>query len=305
MTHSASRGSYAIVLAYLSLALVMLFFAGNSIVARAIRDETPPFTLALVRWLGALIVVAPFAIPHLIADRSTLGRNIVPLVVLGLLGTAVFNAFLYNGLAHTTATNSLLLQAAIPAFVLVFSRLFFAERASLMQQIGVSVSALGVIFIVVRADLRVLSNLTFGFGDILVLCGVVSWSLYTALLRWRPKLHPLSFVAVSFFVGAICMAPPAAMEWAQGARPSLSPQVLGAFAYVAIFPTVIAYLLFNAAVSQIGPAKAGKGPELEQLIASMVQACRAEPGNVRFDVWQDRHDPHSRGHRAGRSRRRA
>jgi quinol monooxygenase YgiN len=44
-------------------------------------------------------------------------------------------------------------------------------------------------------------------------------------------------------------------------------------------------------ITAILAAKAGKGPELEQLIASMVQACRAEPGNVRFDVWQDRDDP--------------
>jgi drug/metabolite transporter (DMT)-like permease len=42
--------------------------------------------------------------------------------VLGLLGVGAFNALLYSGLRYTTATNALLLQAAIPALVVLFDR---------------------------------------------------------------------------------------------------------------------------------------------------------------------------------------
>ncbi len=38
-------------------------------------------------------------------------------------------------------------------------------------------------------------------------------------------------------------------------------------------------------------AKPGKAAELEALIRGMVGPCRAEPGNLRWDVWQDRDDP--------------
>ena len=35
------------------LGVVMLFWAGNSIVGRAVHDDIPPFTLAFVRWTCA------------------------------------------------------------------------------------------------------------------------------------------------------------------------------------------------------------------------------------------------------------
>ena len=38
-------------------------------------------------------------------------------------------------------------------------------------------------------------------------------------------------------------------------------------------------------------AKPGKAAELEVLLKGMVPLCRAEAGNVRWDIWQDRDDP--------------
>ncbi|HVV33464.1 MAG TPA: putative quinol monooxygenase [Vitreimonas sp.] len=37
-------------------------------------------------------------------------------------------------------------------------------------------------------------------------------------------------------------------------------------------------------------AKPGKVDELTALLASMVQASRAEPGNLRYDLWRDQAD---------------
>lgn len=187
---------YSTLIAYVSLVLVMLLWAGNSIVGRAIRDDVAPFTLAFVRWLGAFALLAPFAIKHVVKDSALLQRNAGIVLLLGVLGVGAFNALLYTGLHHTTATNGLLMQAAIPPLVLVFNALFFAERAGAAQIGGVTLAALGVVLIVVRADLDVLLHFTFGFGDLLILCAVVTWALYTSLLRLRPDVHPLSFLAV-------------------------------------------------------------------------------------------------------------
>lgn len=266
------------ILAYASLVLVMLLWAGNSIVGRAIRDDVQPFTLAFVRWLGAFLIIAPFALAHVLKDRATLVRNAGVVLLLSVMGVGAFNALLYTGLHHTTATNGLLLQAAIPPLVLVFNALFFHERARLAQIVGVSLAALGVVLIVVRADLDVLLHFTFGFGDLLILCAVVMWALYTSLLRLRPDVHLLSFVAISFFVGFACMAPLAMFEWTQTGFPNLTLPVLGSFAYVAIFPSVVAYLFFNAAVAKIGAAQAGQTMALMPLIgAGLASLLLREP----------------------------
>jgi quinol monooxygenase YgiN len=43
----------------------------------------------------------------------------------------------------------------------------------------------------------------------------------------------------------------------------------------------------NAKIVAILVAKAGRTEELQALLSGMAPACRAEPGNLRWDVWRD------------------
>lgn len=267
---------------YASLCIVLLFWTGNFIVGRAVNGVIPPFTLALVRWSGALVILLPFAWRHLRSDRQQLQLRWKAVLLLGLTGVAAFNAFVYSGLQYTTASNGLLLQAAIPALVLLLNRVFFGDRASALQIVGVILSMLGVAVIVLRGDLAALTRMTLNSGDFLVLCGVVCWALYTALLRLRPECHPASFLAVTFAIGAVAMAPLAAMEMVGGANIPLRADVLGAFAYVALFPSLVAYVLYNAAVKNLGAAPAGQMITLMPLFGAGLAALLLGEALFRF-----------------------
>jgi drug/metabolite transporter (DMT)-like permease len=257
--------------AYAMLALVMLFWSGNAIVGRAVRDDVLPFTLAFVRWLGALLLLAPFALRHLAADKALLRRHWRPILVLGLVGVSAFNALLYSGLRYTTATNGLLLQAAIPALVLVVEATAFRARVSAWQVVGVGLSTLGV-GIVLFPDLASVLSLHFGRGDALVLAAVVAWAIYTSLLRLRPAVHPLSFLAVTFAIAVVAMLPFAMLEWRHAPAIDWRPEIVGAFLYVALFPSLAAYFLFNAAVGMIGAAKAGQSITLMPVFGALLAA---------------------------------
>lgn len=259
--------------AFLMLGLVMLLWAGNSIVGRAVRFDIPPLTLAFVRWTGALLVLAPFAIGPVRRDWPAIRRGWKPILALGLLGVAAFNALLYSGLRHTTATNALLLQAAIPALVVILDRVFFGTRASLWHGIGVALSTLGVIAIVFEGDPAAALRLHFGLGDALVLGGVAVWSLYTVLLRLRPGIAPISFVALTFAIGALAMAPLALVEWRMGEIVRWSPGVIAAFAYVALLPSLVAYFIYNTAVERVGAARAGQAITLMPLFGALLSAA--------------------------------
>lgn len=275
-TIAAARGGARY--AYATLAFVMLFWAGNSIVGRAIRDDIPPFTLALVRWMGASAVLLPLAWRHLAEDRTEMLRHWKIVMVLAVVGVAGFNAFLYSGLHYTSATNGLLLQAAIPGGVLLIDRVLFGQRSSAGQILGVLLSTIGVIVVVVRADIGLLARFRFGFGDVLILGGVLVWAFYTSLLRLRPAVHQLSFLLVTFVIAALCMTPLAIAEWNAGQRISLDADLLAACAYVAIFPSVLSYLLFNMAVERIGAGRAGQTISLMPLFgAGLAAALLGEP----------------------------
>lgn len=258
--------------AYCMLALVMLLWAGNSITGRAVRDDIPPLFLALLRWTGALLVILPFAARHVLADRIVIARHWPVILLLGLLGVAAFNGFLYSGLRYTTASNGMLLQAAIPALVLLVDFLVFRARAALGAILGVALSTLGVVVIVFQGKLGALSQVAFNRGDALILCGVVAWAFYTSLLRLRPKLHAQSFLAVTFTIGVLAMAPLAAMEWHEIAAMDWTPRVFAAVVYVALLPSVVAYALFNAAVATLGPASAGQAITLMPLFGALLAA---------------------------------
>jgi drug/metabolite transporter (DMT)-like permease len=256
---------------YAMLLLVLLLWAGNSIVGRAVRDDIPPFSLALFRWTGALILLLPFAWRRIVQDWPVIRARWPVILLLGACGVGAFNALLYSGLRETTATNALLIQAAIPMLVLAFDFAFFRERPTLAQVAGVTIAAIGALAIVFEADPAKLAALHFGHGDLLIVGAVIAWALYTALLRLRPAIDPLAFLALTFVVGVAAMLPGALTEWQHEAiRPT--PAVIGSVAYVAVLPSLVAYLMYNRAVAEIGAADAGQFISLQPLIGAVLAA---------------------------------
>lgn len=259
--------------AFAMLGVVMLFWAGNSIVGRAVRDDIPPFTLAFVRWTCASLVLLPFAARSVWRDRAAILANWKMVVVLGVLGVGTFNTLVYAGLRFTTATNALLVQASIPPMVIALDFLIFRVRAKSLQALGVALSILGIAAVVFKGDPSAALRFHFGLGDVLVLAACFSWALYTVFLKLRPKIAPESFVAVTFWVGIACTAPLAAWEWRAGEEIQWSLGVVGAFAYVSLFPSLISYFIYNWATHEVGPASAGQAITLMPLFGALLSAA--------------------------------
>ncbi|WP_040789248.1 DMT family transporter [Neomegalonema perideroedes] len=237
----------------LLLVITMLLWGGNSVVGRAVREDIPPVTLAFWRWTIAAAVVAPFVWRQFIKDLPALKAGWKETLLLGLTGVALFNTFLYEGLRHTTAINTLTLQSAIPALVLVIGALIFREKIPGRIWGGVLLSMLGVLVIATHGEIGRLTHLGFGIGEVWMLAAVAVYALYTAALRLRPKnAHPMSFLLATFLIGVIFLAP--FYLWERGARGGvdLTPTTLAAFLYVGLFPSLIAYIAFNRAVEAIG-----------------------------------------------------
>jgi len=256
---------------YLMLVLVMLFWAGNSVVARALRADVPPFTLAFWRWGCAALIVLPVCWRSIVADRALIRARWPMILLLSLLGVGSFNAFLYSGLQYTTAANGLLIQAAIPALVLALNFLIFRVRPRAVQVVGVIVAAAGVLAIIFRGDVAALASFSFNRGDALILCAVVIWSLYTVLLRLRPAISGLSFLGLTIAIGALVMMPFSIMEL-RSHDVHLSAPVFAGIGYIVLLPSIVAYFLYNVAVEAIGAADAGQVINLQPLFGALLAA---------------------------------
>ena len=244
--------------AYLLLLLTVLFWSGNWVVGRGIRESVPPIALSFWRWSIALVCLLPWAWPHLRAQRQELLQHWRLLTVLGVLGGACHNAITYLGLAMTTATNGVLLASATPIMIIALSWALFGKRLCMREWLGVLISLAGVLVIVAHGEADRLLELRPNKGDLWVLVAMLSWALYTVLLTRRPAgLHPFSFLAAICLTGLVALAPFYAWEVAGGQTIHANPAAYAAIAYAGIFPALLGFICWNRAVAEVGSNTAG------------------------------------------------
>ena len=244
-------------LPYVLLTLAVLFWSGNFIIGRAVRVDVPPIALAFWRWTGAFIVVIGFAWPHLRRDRPALRRYWVIVSLLAFLGVGAFNTLIYTGLQWTIAINAFLLQSLMPVLIVLFSFLLFRDRVTWLQTAGIAISIAGASIIIVQGDVDILRSLSVNRGDLVIFVAVTLYAGYSVLLRKRPPLHPLSFLAATFLLGALMIFPFYVWESLAGRPLQLNRPTLLAIGYVVIFPSVVSYFCFNRGVDLVGANRAG------------------------------------------------
>jgi len=256
--------------AYLLLVLPPLFWAGNAVLARGIAELIPPVALSFWRWTIALTILLPFSWRQTRRDWPQIKAGWKTIVLLGLLGIAIFNTLLYTAAHSTTALNISLTQSVMPAVIVLISFVLFREKVSRRQLVAVLLCILGAAYIVMRGDWRRLQQLSFVEGDLLMLLAVVIYGLYTVLLRKRPPIHPFSFLVTTFSVGVITLLPLYVWELGQTAPLVLSQPVLLSLGYVGLFPSVFAYFCWNRGIELIGANRAGLFINLIPLFAALM-----------------------------------
>ncbi len=241
---------------YVLLTFTALLWAINMVVGRYMVGSVPPVTIACLRWFGATLIILPFAWPHLRADAPVIRRHFGRLVLLSACGIACYNAMSYYGLQYTQAINGLLVQSMGPLLVGVWSLVLFRDRLSAGQVVGILISLLGVTVIVSRGTLDTLLHLSLNAGDMWILAALVIYAFYTAILRVRPPLGPLSFLASIMAIGGVLLLPFMIWELASGAVLHFDRFTLSVLAYVSTAPSLLAYLAFNRGVQLVGANRA-------------------------------------------------
>jgi drug/metabolite transporter (DMT)-like permease len=245
-------------MAYLLLSLTTLFWAGNFVLGRSMHLVISPIVMAELRWLLALLIISPFFLPKLKKNKTIILQNWKILILLSVLSVACFNTFIYLGLTITTATNATILQSVIPIAILVLSAFWLKEVVSKQQWLGVFISLSGVLILITKGDLSRLLEFTINQGDIYVLIAVIFWATYSILLRFRPaELDGFTFFGITVLVGSIALLPFALIEYHYSPVIIWENSSLLTILYMAVFPSILAYVFWNKGVHELGAAKAG------------------------------------------------
>ena len=232
-----------------ALIMVQLFFASLSVAGKIVLRELSPMALAAGRVsLAALVFLAVWA---------AIGRERVALADLGRIAVAallgiVLNQLLFlSGLARTTATNAIVLGASIPVFTTGVALLLKRERATRYKLTGLALALGGTLAI------TGLSRFDAGsgglVGNLLILGNSLAYAFYLVTSRGLfMRLAPLTVITFAFLFGAIGIVPFGVIELVHAA-PSVHARTWAWLVYIALFPTVGAYLL-NALALRAAPA---------------------------------------------------
>jgi len=244
--------------AFTLLALANLFWAGNWVLGRALREAFDPVSLNFYRWLVALVALAPFALPGLAAKRQLIWRHAGLLALLALLSVSVFQSLVYLGLRSTTAVNAVLINCAGPLFIVLSAWALEGERARPRQLVGMLISVAGILVILSRGEASALAALEFHSGDAWIVAAIAIWGVYSVLLKRRPPgLGGVHFLFVISVAGVVFLAPAFALEALHSPPRLPSAGEAIAVIYMGLAASVGAFLFWNRGVVVVGANAAG------------------------------------------------
>jgi drug/metabolite transporter (DMT)-like permease len=240
---------------YLLACITYMTWGLNIVVGRYVAGHIPPVTLSFLRWTLATLIVLPFAWPYLKRDWPAIRKHLPILTVLAVTGTSAYNTMAYWGLQYTQAINALLTQATAPLVIALWAFALFGDRLTARQVTGIAISLLGVVVILCRGDLDILRGIDFNRGDIWFFAALIVFAFYSALVKKRPAMHPLSFLTFSMGWGTVWLTPVLIWELGSGRTVVFDVTTLWVLAYVAIFPSIVAYICYNRGIELVGPNK--------------------------------------------------
>lgn len=223
-------------------------------------NHIPPTSLIAGRFSLGFLVILPFAWPHLRKDLPIVLKNIWLLAFFGAVGFAGFNLFLYLGAQHTTAVNGAIEQASIPMMVMLANFIFFRQRAYLLQLLGVVLTLIGVIYVATAGNPMRLTRMDINIGDGLILVACVIYAAYSVCLRYRPTVHWMTFLAITFFfatLGALFYQLfLGGLPQFVAAIPTITPLGWLLVIYTGLFPSILSQLFYARGVELIGANRA-------------------------------------------------
>ena len=259
-------------IAYIFLFLTVFFWAGNFIVGKfASQYEIPPFSLNFYRWLFAWMILAPFTVPEIIKKKEYIKNNFKLFLILGITSITIFNSIVYYSLNFTQVINGVLMISTIPVMIMFFSSFLKIEKTNIFQILGVIFSLTGVLLIITKANLSILLNLDFNKGDLTMVLAMLSWALYSALLKKkRFELSQLTLLEVIITFGLIFLIPVYFIEYKMGYVIKLDKPFILILSYVVLFPGLASFILWIKGISLIGVNRSGVFLHLMPILSAIM-----------------------------------
>ncbi len=238
--------------------MAALFWSGNFIVGKvATLFEIPPLTLNVLRWISVWILLIPLTYKEILNNFSYIKKNILIIGLMGVLSISTFNSVVYVALNYTLVINAVLVLAAIPAATIVISSIMKVDNTNYFQIFGLILSIFGIGYIISNGEMNRIISLNFNIGDLWMLVCVLTWSLFSTLLKkYKFKFSQFTLLHLMVSVGIFFLIPQYYYEQSIGLEVNYNKTFFLILSYVVVFPAIAAYYCWQKGVAILGPNKA-------------------------------------------------
>jgi drug/metabolite transporter (DMT)-like permease len=262
-----------------------VIWGGQFVVGKSALGRVDAFHLTAIRYFFAAGILLALLVAVEGRGALALGGRSLRLLWLGTLGFAGFNLLAYAGLTRARPESAALVSALGPLLMAVVIWLRSRARPTRATTLALVVALLGVALVISRGDPASILRGSIGWGDALVLGGVLSMTLYMLGASEFRHFSPLRYTALTAGLGWLSIAAVTVVVTATGLEPLPSVGAVGAIvpqiAYVTVFGAVVAVLAWNAAVGKIGAQNVAVFGNLIPVTTFAIQIVRGyRPGRL-------------------------
>jgi len=256
---------------YLAAFISSCLFGLSFTFSRSALQHVEPMQMLAFRFiLAAVIMNALRAIG--VVKVGFRGKDIRPLLILGLIQPVLYFIFETVGIALTSASEASIVVALIPVFTVIFAVLFLKERPTWLQLCFAAVSVSGVVLIAaVEALGQASGNL---FGLFILLGAPICAACFTVLSRYLSvRFRPAEITLVMMNLSAVAFTALAIVEKAGAGglgsffAPLAHLPVWTAILYLGAGSSVGAFFVTNYTLSKLEASQMSVFNNLTTLIA--------------------------------------
>jgi drug/metabolite transporter (DMT)-like permease len=254
---------------YALLGLMLLFWSLNYVVGKVALREFPPVLLTCLRTTIAGAFILPI---YLWRERGKpltwANRELGELLLLGIYGVIANQLFFVLGLAWTSVAHAAVIMTLMPILVLLLAAFLGQERITARKVVGMTIAAAGVG--VLQLERKSGSGATL-LGDFCTfLCGI-SLAIFTVRSKQLMKrFGSLMINSVAYVGGSLAIAPLTIWLSLRYEAGRASAAAWWSVAYMAVFSSVLAYFIYNYALTYMPASRASAVSYLQPLGATLL-----------------------------------
>lgn len=249
--------------------LAIFIWAGNTVVNKLAVGAIFPAEIGFYRWSLAALLFTPFMLKPVIAHWALIRPNLGKIVILGVLGMAVYQSLAYYAASLTTATNMGIILSLMPLMALTAAIISLGQRLTYGALTGAVLSFAGVVVVVSSGSLGALLQHGVNLGDGMMLVATLAYAVYSTLLKkWQLRLPPLVLLYLQILVAVVVLFPLYLFSAKAGLGWANIPLVL----YACLLASMLAPLAWMHSVKTLGPSRTTLFFNLLPLITALIAA---------------------------------